>query len=212
MGQATIWRRWKMIWRRWKTKTQLFINGGLLFLAGLFIFSFWFTITVWGNKSVFATSIMALAIVATAGILLVSIRQNLHMLTLNQRMIDEMRRGRPKPLVVAHIKRASTGPGYRLVVENKGRESAHGIKVRYCQSEIPENIPEGVVHDESKLVDSPWVKIKVMPLGLGDKQEFEFGRTISPRIWYFKFAVTFSDGVETRTDTYQQDADEIEWG
>ena len=209
MGQATVGRRGKI------NKTRLFINGGLLFLGCLFLFLLWFLISVREDKPLFATSIMALAIVATAGISLVSIRQNLHMLTLNQRMIDEMRRSRPKPGVKANIVKSSRRVGYDLIVENIGRELARNIKVLYCLSRMPEPKPgeKPKAIGENDLVDSDWIVLNVMPLGPQDKQEFSFDGITDPKIWFVKFRITYSDGVESyEEEPYRIDAHDVRLG
>lgn len=224
MGQATVGRRW------WSNKTRLFINVGLIFLGCLFLFLLGFIITVWENKPLFATSIMALAIVATAGISLVSIRQNLHMLTLNQRMIEEMRRSRPQPSITAHIEKSTrpaasipfskgnrsishSGETYDLVVKNVGREFARDIKVDYCTREIPESKPgeKPRAYDESQLVDSCSIGItSIRPLGPGDDYRANFDFITDPKIRYIKIIkITYSDGVESyQTGPYRLDT----WG
>lgn len=207
MNQATARRRWKI------TKIHLFIYGGLLFVGGLFLFLLWLITTVWEDKPLFISSIVALAIVATAGISLVSIRQNLHMLTLNQRMIDEMRRSRPKLGVKANIVKSSKRAGYDLIVENIGGELARNIKVLYCLSRKPEPKPgeKPKAIGENDLVDSDWKILDVMPLGPKDKQPFQFDFITDSKILFVKFRITYSDGVEPcEEEPYRIDTSEIE--
>ena len=172
------------------------------------------------------TFMMATAIWITAMISFISTFQTRGMLGINQQMLEEMRRSRPKPLVVANIESAPSGHGHLIVVKNKGRETARDIKVRYCLGKMQESKPSGKRATILQPVESPWAEIEVMPLGPGETQKFESGLTggmftVSGRFTgggmfgpfqYFKFEITYSDGVESYKETYRVDASEIEWG
>lgn len=185
----------------------------------LFMFAFFMLILkdVQMTALEFVTFMMAAAIWFTVLLSLYPIKHNRIMVGINLEMLEEMRRARPKPLVIADIERAPNKYGYRIVVKNKGRESARDIKVRYCISEVQESKPSGKRRATLvQVVDSLWAGIEVMPLGLGETQKFgsslithSKGDRLGPL--YFKFEVTYSDGEESYKDTYRVDAGGIGW-
>lgn len=156
------------------------------------------------------TFMMAVAIWLAVMLSFRSISQTRKMLRINWQMLEEMRKTRPKPLVVASVERAPRDNGYYVVVKNKGRESARDIKVHYCRSEMQVKKPSGTGPTIVEMVDSPWAEKEVMPLGPGDDQKFKFTlMPTDPFIAHFKFEVTYSDGVKSYKEPYQTDVSEL---
>ncbi len=198
-----------------------------IIIVGIFLIIFiYFGKKVPMDALTFVTFMMAVAIWITAMLSFHSNLQTRDMLRLNWQMLEEMRKSRPRPLVTADLEKSNrptpsiafskvkrsiypSGKTYDLVIKNVGREFARDINVIYCTREIPEPKPgeKPKAYDESELVDSLSIGLKVRPLGPGKDQKFNFDFITSPKILYIKIIkITYSDGVET----YQEGPYEID--